>query len=319
MEKCMDSLLTGGDRVEIIIVNDGSRDATGQIADDYARRYPHIVRVIHQENGGHGEGINQGVAHATGLYFKVVDSDDCVSEDFPAFVELLQQCAEEKVDLVLTNYRYVYTDGAAERSIAYGNVLKPGKVTTWAQTRKFRLHQLITLHSGTFRTELMRTWAQPLPKHISYEDNLMVYQSLPHAKTLYYAPMDLYRYSIGRQGQSVAKEAVKKRYSHQLLVAKRCFTACELDTVTDKKLKRYMRHELFMMFAIGICFARLNRDHKSDSDIAAMWEACMDFDRKWAKHFRCHSALALLCLPGKLGRAITNGIYSFANLVLPYY
>lgn len=319
MEKCIDSLLTGGDRVEIIIVNDGSRDATGQIADRYARQYPHIVRVIHQENGGHGEGINQGVAHATGLYFKVVDSDDCVSEDFPAFVDILQQCARENVDLVLTNYRYVYTDGAADRTIAYGNVLRPGQVTAWSQTRKFRLHQLITLHSGTFRTALMRSWAQPLPKHISYEDNLMVYQTLPHAKTLYYADMDLYRYSIGREGQSVAREAVKKRYANQLLVAQRCFTSCELDGVENQKLKKYMRHELFMMFAIGICFARTNRDDKSDSDIAAMWEDCREFDPKWEKHFRSRSALALLCLPGKLGRAVTNGIYGFANRVIRYY
>ena len=71
MEKCIDSLLLGGERVEIIIIADGSKDKTGEIADAYAKEYPNIVKVIHQENGGHGEGINQGVKYATGKYFKV--------------------------------------------------------------------------------------------------------------------------------------------------------------------------------------------------------------------------------------------------------
>ena len=78
MRRCVDSLLIGGEDVEIIIVDDGSSDDTGAIADAYAEKYPSIVRAIHQENGGHGAGLNAGLNHATGLYFKVVDSDDWV-------------------------------------------------------------------------------------------------------------------------------------------------------------------------------------------------------------------------------------------------
>ena len=92
MEKCIESLRVGGERVEIIIVNDGSKDRTGEIADDYAEKYPNIVRVVHQENGGHGEGINQGLSWASGKYFKVVDSDDVLSEDFPLFLDKLEEC-----------------------------------------------------------------------------------------------------------------------------------------------------------------------------------------------------------------------------------
>ena len=77
MEKCVDSLLVGGDDVEIIIVDDGSqKDNTGEIADALAAKYEGIVKAVHQENGGHGEAVNTGLKNATGLYFKVVDSDD---------------------------------------------------------------------------------------------------------------------------------------------------------------------------------------------------------------------------------------------------
>ena len=82
MRKCVDSLLTGGEDVEIIIVDDGSaKDRTAQIADEYADSYPTIVKAVHQENGGHGAAVNTGIQNATGLYFKVVDSDDWVKKE----------------------------------------------------------------------------------------------------------------------------------------------------------------------------------------------------------------------------------------------
>ena len=81
MDRCIETLLPAGEDAEIILVDDGSKDDTGKIADAYAEKYPTMVRVIHQENGGHGEGVNQGIRNASGLYFKVVDSDDWLDGD----------------------------------------------------------------------------------------------------------------------------------------------------------------------------------------------------------------------------------------------
>lgn len=89
MRYCIESLLPGED-VELLIVNDGSSDRTAMIADEYARRYPTIVKAIHQENGGHGEAVNAGLRNATGLYFKVVDSDDWV--DVRAYLKFCKPC-----------------------------------------------------------------------------------------------------------------------------------------------------------------------------------------------------------------------------------
>ena len=82
MERAVDSLLAGGEEIEVIIVNDGSTDETGTIADRLAGEHPTVIRVHHQENAGHGSAINYGIANAQGIYFKVVDSDDRLHPQF---------------------------------------------------------------------------------------------------------------------------------------------------------------------------------------------------------------------------------------------
>ncbi len=319
MESCIDSLLPGGDRVEIIIIDDGSTDATGAIADGYAARYPGIVRVIHQENGGHGEGINQGLRHATGTYFKVVDSDDQLSGDFPAFLDALEACeAQGGVDLAVTNYYYVHTDGKGDRAIHYRNALPQDRLFTWADTGSFHIHQLLTIHSCTFRTQAMRAWSAPLPKHTFYEDNLMVCMTLPQVQRMYYMGADLYRYTIGREGQSVQEDVTRRRYTHQLLVAQRCFTSVRLDSITQPRLRKYLRHELFMMFGIAIMFTRLNKSAQADENLEKMWEACRAFDPKWGTYFRSRTPLWFICLPGRLGQRFTIAVYRFANKIVRF-
>jgi glycosyltransferase involved in cell wall biosynthesis len=110
MEHCIESLLIGGEDVEILIVDDGSKDRTAEIADAYEAKYPTICRAIHQENGGHGEAVNAGIRNATGLFFKVVDSDDWVDAD--AYMQVLDKLrefvvdGEAKLDMLLSNYVY---------------------------------------------------------------------------------------------------------------------------------------------------------------------------------------------------------------------
>lgn len=319
LENCIDSLIPGGDRVEVIIINDGSKDATGAIADRYAAQYPNIVRVIHQENGGHGEGINQGLRHATGKYFKVVDSDDTMSGDFTEFLDTLEQCDRNGgVDLLVTNYYYVHADGIGDRSINYSNVLPQGRIFTWEDTKPFQIHQLLTIHSCTFRTEAMRQWGTTLPKHTFYEDNLMVYLTLPHIRKMYYLNRDLYRYAIGRADQSVQESAMKKRYTHQILVTERCFTSCHLDDIQSKRLKKYLKHEMFMMFGISTIFTRLNKSAETDAALDQMWANCRAFDEKWANHFRSRTPLWFISLPGRFGQNFSCFIYRVANKVVRF-
>lgn len=129
MEKCIDSLLVGGEEVEILIVDDGSKDGTTEIADRYQEKYPTIVKAIHQENKGHGGAVNTGVENATGLYFKVVDSDDWVNPE--AYQKILNVLAEvvrgpKTLDLLISNYVYEKEGAKRKRVMRYAKSLPEG-------------------------------------------------------------------------------------------------------------------------------------------------------------------------------------------------
>ena len=132
MRKCIDSLLVGGDEVEILIIDDGStKDDTAKIADEYAARYPDIVRTIHQENKGHGGAVNTGISKADGLYFKVVDSDDWVNIDaYKKILELLDEVTRgpRTLDVLISNYVYEKEGAKKKRVMRYAPLSPPNLV-----------------------------------------------------------------------------------------------------------------------------------------------------------------------------------------------
>ena len=207
MDHCVETLLQGGDDIEIILVDDGStKDDTPAICDRYAQQYPDIVRAIHQENGGHGEGVNQGIRNARGVYYKVVDSDDWV--DVPALKKALDKLRQfvrdgKLVDMLVCNYVYEHVEDNTQRVMHYRNVFPRNRVFGWEQIGRFRPSQYLLMHSVIYRTQLLRDCGLELPKHTFYVDNIFVYQPLPLVRNIYYLDVDLYRYFIGRADQSV--------------------------------------------------------------------------------------------------------------------
>ena len=167
MEKCIDSILIGGEDVEILIVDDGSKDRTAEIADEYEKKYPTICRAIHQENGGHGEAVNTGIRNATGLYFKVVDSDDWVDPD--AYMKILDKLREivagnETLDMFLANYVYE-KEGAKRKKVMRQTGFPQDTVFTWNDIKHFYKGHYILMHSVIYRTKLLRDCGLELPKH----------------------------------------------------------------------------------------------------------------------------------------------------------
>lgn len=186
MRNCIESLLPGGDEVEILIVDDGStKDNTAEIADEYERNYPGICRAIHQENGGHGEAVNAGLRNATGVYYKVVDSDDWVNEEaYMEVLDTLRKFVHDNVtlDMLITNFVYEKQGAKHKKVMNYNMALPKRQLIDWNGARGFRLGQYILMHSVIYRVEMLRNCGLELPKHTFYVDNIFVYQPLPHVK-----------------------------------------------------------------------------------------------------------------------------------------
>ncbi|WP_291258432.1 glycosyltransferase family A protein, partial [Flavonifractor sp.] len=169
MDHCVQTLLSGGEDIEIILVDDGStKDDTPAICDRYAAEYPDIVRAVHQENGGHGEGVNQGLRNASGLYYKVVDSDDWLDEGaLQTVLDKLRQFAasDNPVDLFIANYVYEHVEDNTQKVMRYTNVFPQNRVFTWNDIGRFRPSQYLLMHSVIYRTEMLRACGLELPKH----------------------------------------------------------------------------------------------------------------------------------------------------------
>jgi len=254
MAKAIESCLILKEDVEIIIVDDGSKDDTARIGNEFAEKYPETIKCIHQENGGHGEAVNTGLKNATGLYFKVLDSDDWFDQSaLVKVIETLKKLYQqnETVDMMIANYVYEKPSENKSSVIKYTNALPQNRVFRWYNVKHFYPQQNLLMHSVIYRTQLLRNCNLQLPKHTFYVDNLFVYQPLPYVTTLYYLNVDLYRYYIGREDQSVNEKIMISRIDQQIRVNKMMVDCCDVMHLKSRKLRNYMIKYLTMISTVS--------------------------------------------------------------------
>ena len=324
MDHCVRTLLTGGDDIEIILVDDGStKDDTPAICDRYQAEYPDIVRAIHQENGGHGEGVNQGLRHAQGMYYKVVDSDDWLDEAaLKAVLDKLRAFAgaEQPLDLFIANYVYEHVEDNTQKVMKYTNVFPEGRVFTWNEIGRFRPSQYLLMHSVIYRTQLLRDCNLELPKHTFYVDNIFVYQPLPYVKNMYYLDVDLYRYFIGRSDQSVNEKVMVTRVDQQLRVTYQMIDSHDLRQVSaeHKKLGRYMFNYLAMMMAISSIFLVIDSSPEALGKRTQLWEYLRTVDSGIYHKMKYRAVSAFTAFPGYQGRKLSVGLYRLARKIYKF-
>lgn len=325
MERAIDSLLVGGDEMDVIIIDDGSKDDTAAIADRYAAQYPEIIRVIHQPNGGHGSGINQGLRHAEGVYFKVVDSDDKLNED--ALRGLLTRLrdltdADKQVDLIIHDYVYDRVDDVGETfSVSYSSVIKADTPTTWSEARQFPIYKQFMIHSLIYRTAMLRDEMKlELPEHTFYEDNIYIYRPLPYAKRLYYYHAPLYRYRIGREDQSINEKNLIKRMDQVVNIAKQMITSYTLAELEQqpRHLRKYMLSnaagQLFTTCAL-LFIANTPESLQANKEL---WQTIYDHDPRLYHALRRTPTGMTTILPGRLGRAFLVFLYRTGQKMISF-
>jgi len=325
MRRCIDSLLVGGEDVEIIIVNDGStKDNTAAVADEYAAKYPTIVKAVHQENGGHGSAVNAGIRNATGLYFKVVDSDDWVKEE--AYIQILDTLRElvggdRVLDMLISNYVYEKEGEKRKKVMHYRHILPKDKMFTWNDCRHFIKGHYILMHSVIFRTKLLRDCGLELPKHTFYVDNLYVFEPLPYVKNMYYLDVNFYRYYIGRSDQSVNESVMISRIDQQLRVNMRMIDYMVEHMSEIKKTKRlfqYMRNYLEIITTVSSVLL-IRGDTKEFLEMKTqLWDYLKEKDVRLYRYLRHGIMGGTMNLPGRGGRKISVDAYKICQKIFKF-
>lgn len=325
MDHCISSILEGSkcaSDIEIIIVNDGSKDETGAKADEWEARYPGIVRVVHQENGGHGMAVRAGLREARGTYYKVVDSDDWLDADALATMLQLLRGFEERdlrVDLFISNYVYEKVHERAHTTISYRMALPRKKVFTWGDIGRFRPDQNLLMHSLCYRTDVLRAHELPMPPHTFYVDNIYAYVPLPNCETLYYADIDLYRYFIGREGQSVNEEIMVGRLDQQFRITRIMMQAYHLyEDVPQEKLRSYMMGYFTMMMAICSVLTKLSEEDCADERLKTLWNDLKAYDERMYRRARYGVVGFFTNLRGRAGDKTTLGLYRLASKIFKF-
>ena len=312
MRKCIDSLLEGGEDVEILVVDDGSSDETAQIADEYAEKYPTIVKAIHQENGGHGEAVNTGIRNASGIYFKVVDSDDWVQKE--AYLEILSTLSmfvkgSYTVDMLISNFVYEKQGARRKKIMQYKNCFPEKEVFTWDKVGRLPKGKYLLMHSLIYRTKLLHDCELKLPKHTFYVDNLFAFEPLPYVKNMYYLNVNFYRYFIGREDQSVNEEVMIRRIDQQLLVNKRMIDTYVKYDLRQKGLRKYMRTYLDIIMTVSSIMLLRSGTEEAIEKKNELWAYLKNADRYLYRKIRYGLLGRAVNLPGSGGRKISVDIY----------
>ncbi len=321
MEHCVETLVSGGEDVEVIIVNDGSKDRTEEIAKGLMEKYPSIVKVISQENGGHGEAVNTGLKNATGEYFKVVDSDDWVDEAvLKKILKTLRYMVREnkKLDMLLSNFVYDKQGARHKKVMSYKSAMDSKHITSWDGAIKFKKTQYILMHSVIYRTQMLRDCGLELPKHTFYVDNLYVFKPLPYVKRLCYIDVDFYHYFIGRDDQSVNEKVMISRIDQHIKVAKIMLEEYSKMEIESGKLDKYMIQYLDMMMCIASVMLILSGTDENLQKKRELWAWLKETYPEIYKKLRYSIMGIAMNLPGKPGRLVSKAAYKVTQKIFGF-
>lgn len=254
LARCLDSLLYDEDIVkylDIIIVNDGSKDNTQKIAECYQERYPDNIAVINKENGGHGSTINAGINVAKGKYLKVLDSDDWVNIfDFGRFVKSLEDLEE---DILITNYQQdiLYDSSTVAFNFYEGDDSTQDISKTTELLTRENFFFMFSMHSMTIKTDrLKKVWGDGLLEKTFYVDQQYVVKALLSAENFRTLNYDIYRYFIGRPEQSVSAEGFFKHRQDHERVLKWLLSSMKQEIVPQRKhLAKVVHRQIEAMIA----------------------------------------------------------------------
>lgn len=273
------SYVAGGvdERLEVIVVDDGSRDATAAIANEFARLYPAVFRMVSKENGGHGSAVNAGIDAARGKYFRVIDADDRICTT--CLSALLDELDRAEDDLVLDLKREVRMDTGASRLMQLPADLPVDRTLPFASVcERSDLWESFMIHSSCLRTSLLKQRKVRLLEHTFYVDYEFIVKSYSHVNTVRFLNQEGCNYYIGNDEQSVAPANYVRRWDDHTRVTEemlRYADTAQLDSVHAAFVDERARRIADTHYNIALVF---------DSDRKRGRKRAYDFRRYVAEH-----------------------------------
>ena len=217
LRKCLDSLIVKEElmpKLEVLVINDGSKDSSSSIAHEYANRYQQTFKVIDKENGNYGSCVNRGLAEATGKYIKILDADDYFNNQ--VFGDFLEDLRNMDADMIVTDFAKVNEQGKITEYCDF-HYLEP-RVYSFSEFNR-KLHW-ITMHAVTYKRAIFKDLNYRQTEGISYTDTEWMFLPMIKVNTVFYKNILLYSYLLGRAGQTADPVVIKKSMSHSLLCLK---------------------------------------------------------------------------------------------------
>lgn len=218
LDRCLSSLVIKDDslfqRVEVLVVIDGAKDRSSEIAHEYENRYPSVFRVIDKENGNYGSCINRGLKEAAGKYIKVLDADDCFNKE--AFAAYLAEIEKLDVNLVITSGTNVTEQD--EPMLEWTFDYEPNQLYPIENLKRVWIHEV------THKTELLRKLGYVQTEGISYTDEEWVFYPMSVVKDFFTLQLNLYQYTVGREGQTMNPAVWTRSMKNEIQVSRGFFT-----------------------------------------------------------------------------------------------
>ncbi len=259
IEKTIKSLIVKKDymdKLDIIVVNDGSKDNTADIAKKYSNKYKDSITVIDKDNGGYGSTINSALEIARGKYFKLLDGDDCyITENLTQFIDFLDECES---DIVLTNFDTINVKNNEKTTINRNSDIVP-----LIADNDFR--DDIAMHELTVKTDILRSNKVKISEHCFYTDNEIVFYSILYSNTISKCNLSIYSYQVGDETQSTSLNGWRKHYKDIITVSIALYKSFmdNKDNLYGKKrllLERYIK-----MVSHGVYYSHLLLENKKEA------------------------------------------------------
>lgn len=245
INECLDSIVKSKyiDLIEVLVIDDGSKDNTRDIVQTYVKKYPKSVFLVKKDNGGYGSTVNTSIQIATGKYFKTVEGDDWVNTK--GLDRLIEKLDKLDVDIIVNNYEEIVND--KKKYVDINNRNQYNKILNFNEINK---KQVFRIQSMTIKLDIIKLIKYKISEHRFYVDSEYVFFSMIYAKNIIFLNDIVYQYRLGQDGQSVSIDNISIHFKDLMYIIEKLLGIyCEVeDNIQDKSKKIYLIKNINILY-----------------------------------------------------------------------